>query len=30
MWVSDLGWKMGSKECGLVTWVGREGVGNVG
>jgi hypothetical protein len=30
MWVSDLGWKRGSRECGLGTWVGKGGVENVG
>ncbi len=30
MWVRDLGWKRGNRECGFGTWVGREGIGNVG
>jgi hypothetical protein len=30
MWVRDLGWKRGNKECGLWPWIGRGGLGNVG
>jgi hypothetical protein len=30
MWVRDLDWKRGSRECGLGTRVGRGGVGYVG